>query len=137
MTSADYRSDVDGLLVDPFVDGAAEPFGAVPPDPPLFGQSPFAWPVPFGAPLRGVVGAVEPPPFVPGVVWVPALGAGEEDGSAAKTTAAPPTPSRPTARTAVATSRRAPPSVADGAGGGAGDAAQAGGGENDAGMPAG
>jgi hypothetical protein len=43
---------VEGLLVEPFVDGAAEPLGAVPPEPPeppMFGQSPFAWPAPFGA----------------------------------------------------------------------------------------
>jgi hypothetical protein len=68
------------------------------------------------------------PPWVEGVVA--ALGAGVADGSAAKTTATPPTVSRPTASSAVATVRRAPPRV-DRAGD-SGEAAAAAGGENDA-----
>ena len=83
-----------GLLDGAVVDGAVEPPD---PDPPMFGQSvvePGVW-------VLGVVvppdGAVEP------------LGAGVADGSAARTTAVPPTTSRPTARAAVAIVRRMPP----------------------------
>jgi hypothetical protein len=46
------------------------------------------------------------PPPVEG--WVVALGAGVADGSAAKTTAAPPTVRSPMARTRLATVRRVP-----------------------------
>jgi hypothetical protein len=68
------------------------------------------------------------PPWVEGVVA--ALGAGVADGSAAKATATPPTVSRPTASSAVATVRRAPPRVDR-----AGDSREAAaGGENDAGA---
>jgi len=60
--------------------------------------------------VRGVVvppdGAVVPPDGA-----VVAAGAGEADGSAARTTAVPPTTRRPTARAAVAIVRRIPPNV--------------------------
>jgi hypothetical protein len=94
---------VAGLLVDPLVDGAAELPGAVPepPELPMFGQFAPLWP-----PGAWAFGRVVPPP-VDG--WVVALGAGEADESAAKTTAAPPTVRSPTARSAVATVLRAPP----------------------------
>jgi hypothetical protein len=89
------------------------------PLPPMFGQ---LWPVPpCGAvpgcwvPPFGAAGWVEPPPD--GVV---ALGAGEPAGSAAKATAAPPTTSRPAARTAVAMLRRRPLVADRWAAGGAG-----------------
>jgi hypothetical protein len=49
-------------------------------------------------------GAVPPPDG-----WVVAFGAGEPAGSAAFTTATPPTTRRPTARSAVAATRRMPP----------------------------
>ena len=56
--SADYRSDVDGELVEPFVDGAVEPPELPEPlEPPMFGQSP-------GEPewVRGAVPPVLPLP---------------------------------------------------------------------------
>jgi len=99
--SADYRSDVDGELVEPFVDGAVEPPELPEPlEPPMFGQSP-------GEPewVRGAVPPVLPLPDG----CVVAFGAAEADGSAADTTATPPTARRPIARSVVATSRLAPP----------------------------
>lgn len=95
---------MDGLLVDPS-DGAAELPGAVPDppeplEPPMFGQSAPLWV--FG---DWPLGRVVPPP-VEG--WVVAFGVGVADGSAAKTTAAPPTVRSPTARTTLATVRRVP-----------------------------
>ena len=94
--SRDYVFDA-GLLDGLVVDGADDP-----PEPfePMFGQLPV-W-------VRGVV--VPPLPFDG---WVVAFGAGEADGSAAITTALPPTINRPTARTTVATVRRTPPRRAD------------------------
>lgn len=129
------RSDVDGLLVDPSVDGAVD--GAVeppePPDPPVpprFGQSPFAWPW-RGPGLPDAAGAAPlPVPLDPCGV-VAALGAGVADGSAAKTTAAPPTPSSPMASSVVARSRFGPPRI------GAGDEADTAAGGGDAGAGAG
>jgi hypothetical protein len=98
----------------------------------MLGQSPFAWPW-RGPGVPGAAGAVPlpvpPDPF--GVVA--ALGAGVADGSAAKTTAAPLTPSSPTASRVVAMSRFGPPRI--GAGDGAGTAA--GGGDAGAGGVAG
>jgi len=94
---------LDGLLVAPLVDGDEEPLPLEPPDPlpPMFGQ---LWVLPVGAlPFGWVV----PPPPVDG--WVVAFGAGDPDGSAARTTAVPPTTSRPTASAAVAIPRRMPP----------------------------
>jgi hypothetical protein len=93
--------EAEGLLVDPLVDGAELPgVVPVPPELPMFGQFAELWPL--GAwPLGRVV-----PPPVDG--WVVALGAALADGSAAKTTAAPPTVRRPTASRAEATVRRAP-----------------------------
>jgi hypothetical protein len=67
----------------------------------MFGQ--FAEPCPVGA---WPFGRVVPPPLDG---WVVAFGVGVADGSAAKTTATPPTVRRPTARRAVATVRRVPP----------------------------
>src|SRR5262245_55077393 len=78
----------------------------------MFGQSPLAWPPgwPPGAEPFGAVGAVPPEPFepLPFEGWV-AFGAADPVGSAAFTTAAPPTTSRPMASSAVAAMRRAPP----------------------------
>jgi hypothetical protein len=74
--------------------------------------------------VRGVVvppdGAVVPPDgaVVPPDGAVVAAGAGEADGSAARTTAVPPRTRSPTARAAVAIVRRMPPN--DGAGADAG-----------------
>jgi hypothetical protein len=97
------------------------------PLPPMFGQ---LWPVPpCGAvpgcrvPPFGGTGWLEPPdPFwvEPPADGVVALGAGEPAGSAAKATAAPPTTSRPAARTAVAMLRRRPLVADRWAAGGAG-----------------
>jgi hypothetical protein len=64
----------------------------------MFGQFPV-W----------VFGVVVPPVPVDG--WVVAFGAGDADGSAARTTAVPPTTSRPTTRAAAAIPRRMPPNA--------------------------
>jgi hypothetical protein len=77
----------------------------------------------FGQFPEWVFGAVLPPVPVDGCVV--AFGAGDADGSAAKTTAVPPTTSRPAARATVAIVRRMPPNpeaeAADGAGSAGGD----------------
>jgi hypothetical protein len=69
----------------------------------MFGQFP-EW-------VLGVVlpGAVLPPAPVDGCVV--AFGAGDADGSAARTTAVPPTASKPTTRATVAIERRMPPNA--------------------------
>jgi hypothetical protein len=101
---------VAGLLDGPVVDGAVEPPDPLDPEPSMFGQS-FVEPVW----VRGVVvppdGAVVPPDGA-----VVAAGAGEADGSAARTTAVPPTTRSPTARPTVAIVRRMPPNAAGWAG---------------------
>src|SRR4029079_7430790 len=81
-----------------------------PPEPlpvPMFGQLPLCW-VP---PEFGLAGC----PDVPGPDGCVVLGVG--DGSAAFTTATPPTMSSPAASSAVAMLRRAPPRACRGAAG--------------------
>jgi hypothetical protein len=110
---------VAGLLDGPVVDGAVEPPD---PDAPMFGQ--------FALEPVWVRGVVVPPDGA-----VVAFGAGEADGSAARTTAVPPTTRRPTASATVAIVRRMPPNTGVEAGG-SGTAGSADG-EYDAGSQAG